>query len=220
MGRAPAPELMACGLDAVPASTRLAMPCRMAAMPEQVVGQVKIPVDLQVFGGNEAGAFAIHADVFGFRGNPEAGHIESTNSPERARRDVPGHAVVAEVGQRVTQGGEFPVQHRQHPRLGGVEHQVVEPVVAVNDADQRLIARLCGDVRRQPFHELIHLGDGLGDGGHVLLAPAADLPLEIVAGFAVSGQPPFGKLDRVQRSNDAVHLVVDRAALARDHARQ
>jgi hypothetical protein len=32
MGRAPAPEALACALDAVPASTRLAMPCRMAAM--------------------------------------------------------------------------------------------------------------------------------------------------------------------------------------------
>ena len=30
-GRAPAPELTACALEAVPASTRLAMPCRIAA---------------------------------------------------------------------------------------------------------------------------------------------------------------------------------------------
>ena len=32
MGRAPAPDAAAWALDAVPASTRLAMPCRMAAM--------------------------------------------------------------------------------------------------------------------------------------------------------------------------------------------
>jgi len=32
IGRAVSPEALACGLDAVPASTRLAMPCRMAAM--------------------------------------------------------------------------------------------------------------------------------------------------------------------------------------------
>jgi hypothetical protein len=31
--------------------------------------------------------------------------------------------------------------------------------------------------------------DGLGDGGLELLAPAADLALEVVAGLAVVGQP-------------------------------
>ena len=32
MGRAVSPEALACALEAVPASTRLAMPCKMAAM--------------------------------------------------------------------------------------------------------------------------------------------------------------------------------------------
>ena len=50
------------------------------------------------------------------------------------RRDVPGHAVVAEVGQRMAERRELPVEHREHARLGRVEDQVVEAEVAVHDA--------------------------------------------------------------------------------------
>ena len=126
--------------------------------------------------------------------------------------------MVAEVGDRVAQRRQLPVQHRQHPRLGGVKNQVVQPVVAVHDADQAVIARLVGDVRRQPGDQLVHFGDGLGDGGNVLLAPAANLPFEVVAGLAVPSQSLFSKLHRVQGRNDAVHLVVDGASLVVAHA--
>jgi hypothetical protein len=138
--------------------------------------------------------------------------------PRKARADVPGHAVVAEVGQRVAQGGQLPVQHGNHARLGGVEHQVVQAEVAVHDGHAAFVARwpACG---RAAIHQLVHLGDGLGDGGHVLLAPAADLALEVVAALAVVARP-CGKLHAVQRRDHAVHLVVDGGALGRRHAGQ
>ena len=36
----------------------------------------------------------------------------------------------------------------------------------------------------QPCHQLVHLRNGLGDRGHILLAPAANLALEVIAWFA------------------------------------
>ncbi len=220
MGRAPAAGLMACGAGGRAGLHPLGDALQDGGNAEQVVGEVEIPVGLQSFGRGEARAVAVQADVLGFRGNAQAGDVKAADAAERARRDVPGHAVVAEVGQRVAQGGEFPVEHGKHARLGRVEHQVVEPVVAMHDADHGLVASLGGDVRRQPCHQLVHLGDRLGDGGHVLLAPAADLALEIVAGLAVAGKAALGELHGVQRGDHAVHLVVDGAALAVVHAGQ
>ena len=126
---------------------------------------------------------------------------------------MPGHAVVAEIGQRMSQGGELPVQYRQDTGLGGVEHQVVQPVVPVHDGHQGLVACHGRDVLWQPGHQVVHLGYGLGDRGHVLLAPASDLALEVVAGFAVVGQTDGVGPHGVQSRHDAVHLVVDRASL-------
>ena len=138
--------------------------------------------------------------------------VEAADAAKRPRRDVPRHAVVAEVGERMAERRELPVEHRDDARLGRVKHQVVEPVVAVHDAHLRLVARARRNVRRQPFDEPVHRLDRLGDRGEVLLGPAADLALEVVARLAVVGQADAGRLDRVQRGDDAVHLVVDRGA--------
>ena len=47
-------------------------------------------------------------------------------------RQPPLHALVGEVGQRVTEGRQFPIQHGDNAWLAGVEDHVIEPVVAVN----------------------------------------------------------------------------------------
>ena len=152
--------------------------------------------------------------------------VQPADAAERSVRDVPGHAVVAEIGQGVAQGRQFPVQHRDDARLVGVEHQVVQAVVAVDDGNHALVARRGRDVRRQPFDQLFHLGNGLAHGtgtvggSLVLLAPAADLPVEVISGLAVAGQAPVGEFHGVQGGDDAVHLVVDFAALGRRHAGQ
>ena len=131
---------------------------------------------------------------------------------------MPGHAVVAEIGQRVAEGGQLPIQHGNDARLGGVEHQVVEPVVAVHDAHHVFGAGHGRNMLRQPGHQRIHLWNWLGDRGHILPAPAADLALKIVACFAIAGQPVFRKFDLVQRRDHAVHLGVDGLPLGRAHA--
>ena len=117
------------------------------------------------------------------------------------------------------QGGELPVQHGDDLGLLRIEHQVVQTVVTMNNTYHTGILRHGGDVLWKPLHQLVHFGNGLGNRGSVLLAPPANLPLEIIARFAIAGQSALGKLDRVQSGNDPVHFVVDGAALLAVHAR-
>ena len=187
---------------------------------KQVVGHVEVPVGLERFGCGKPGALAIAAYVLGFRRYAQAFDVQPAYAAKSPGRDVPGHAVIAEVGQRVAQRGQLPVQHGQYARLGGVEQQVVEPEVAMHDGDQAFVARAGRDVGGQPLHQAVHLGDGLGDGGGVLFAPAAYLAFKVVAGFAVVGQAAFGELHLVQCGDHAVHFVVNLAALRFAHAGQ
>jgi hypothetical protein len=185
---------------------------------EQVVGQVEVPVGRQRLGRGEAGALAVAADVFVSRSECPGSCGPGRRCRGRSVRDVPGHAVVAEVGQRMAQRRQLPVQHGDGARLGGVEHHVVQAVVAVHDGHLALVARAAGMCAGSHSTSL-SIGIGwimgpCGDGGHVLLAPAADLALEVVARLAVAGQAALGELHRVQRRDHAVHLVVDLAALA------
>jgi hypothetical protein len=53
--------------------------------------------------------------------------------------EPPDHAVVSQVGQRVTERRELPVEHGDDPWLARVKDHVIEPEVAVHDA--RLVVR-------------------------------------------------------------------------------
>ena len=66
-------------------------------------------------------------------GMPSAARSRPPMPRNDARRDVPGHAVVGEVGQRMAERRQLPVEHGEDARLGRVEDQVVEPEVAVHD---------------------------------------------------------------------------------------
>ena len=96
----------------------------------------------------------------------------------------PLHQVIGEVRQRVADGREFPVQHRDDARLGGVDDAIVEPEVAMDDGGARIRRAGAG----QPGDELVHLGDRLGLRGAVLLAPALDLPRHIALRLAEIGK--------------------------------
>ncbi len=146
--------------------------------------------------------------------------VKPADAAERRVRNVPRHAVVAEVRERMAQRRQFPVEHGNDPRLGGMKHEVVQAVVAVNDGHAQLVPGAGWNVCRQPFDELVHFRNRLRDGSDVLLAPSADLPVEIVAGFAVPREAALGKLDGVQGRDDAVHLVVNLAALGGSHPGQ
>ena len=111
---------------------------------EQVVGHVEVPVGHHGASVGAAGALAVAADVVALARDAECSQVQPADAAEGAGRDVPAHAVVAEVRERMPEGGEFPIEHRDHARLGGVEHQVVEPEVLVGDRPRPVVV---GEVR-------------------------------------------------------------------------
>ena len=187
---------------------------------EQVVGQVEVPIGRRGVGCCEPGALFVRRHVIAFERSAQNGVVEAADATEGSRRDVPSHAAVGEIGQRMPQRRQLPIQYRQHPRLARPKEQVVEAVVAVHDGGAAVVERAGRHVRRKPGHQAIHLVDRLGDGSRILLAPAQDLALEVAARLAAVGQARGRDIDLVPGGDDAVDLVVDRAALGAAHAGQ
>ena len=99
---------------------------------EQVEGDTETPclgVDL-----GAADAPAVGRQVRLFIGNAQSVKVDAGHAARLGRSQVPCEAVVGEVGQRIAQGRQFPVEHRQHARLDRMKYQVVDPEVTVNDA--------------------------------------------------------------------------------------
>ena len=96
-------------------------------------------------------------------------------------------------------GGEFPIQHGHHFVIGGMEHQVVQAVVTMHDADLGRIQSTCRHIGRQPLHQVVHFWNGLRFRSHILLTPTSNLAFEVIAGFAVICQSAFFVSDCVQR---------------------
>ncbi len=86
---------------------------------------------------------------------PSAAQVEPGDAAELARRNVPAHAVIGEVGERMAERRQLPVENGEDPRLGRMEDRVVETVVAVHD--RGLVARR--DVLRQPGDQVVHRFD-------------------------------------------------------------
>jgi hypothetical protein len=72
----------------------------------------------------------------------------------------------------------------------------------------------------QPFHQLVHFVNRLGDRGAVLFAPAADLSVKVIAGLAEMFQTLGFVVYRMQSGDDTVHFKVDVAALLTRHVGQ
>src|SRR5512146_2440871 len=82
-----------------------------------------------------------------------------------------------------------------------MENQLVQAIVAVHDA--RFVSRR--HMLRQPVDETVHRLDGARLARLVLLAPAANLAREVVAGLAVVGQSSGRDIDLVQLRQHPVH---------------
>src|SRR6185312_5197825 len=89
--------------------------------------------------GADAGAPAVRLDVRRLARDAERSEVAPEEAAELARRNPPRHQMVREIRERVAQRRELPVEHGDDAGLGGVEDEVVEAVVAVDDA--RLLAR-------------------------------------------------------------------------------
>ena len=87
----------------------------------------------------EPGARDVGVDVGVARGDAERREIEADQAGGAGageRRHLPLHQMVGEIRERIAERRELPIEHREHLRLGRVEHHVVEPVVAVHDRDR------------------------------------------------------------------------------------
>src|SRR5262249_35493073 len=122
-------------------------PLRDARGTEHVVGYVETPfvgIDRRA-----AGAVTIRGDVLGLGRYAESVEIQAFHAAERSTGNAPAHAVIGEVGQRMPQGGELPVEHGEDPWLARMEYEIVETVIAMHDG--RFVSGR--DVRGQPFDQ-------------------------------------------------------------------
>jgi hypothetical protein len=91
-----------------------------------------------------------------------------------------------------------------------VEDEIVEPQIAVNDA-QIVVLR---HVLRQPLDQTFHGLDGGCFGGVILLAPTRDLAVQIGFARTVIAKAQGIRIESMQRRNHAVHVVEHRRAFA------
>ena len=162
------------------------------------------------------GAALIGRHIGRLIGDAERREIEARHAAERLGRVDVGQAVIGEVGERVAEGRQFPVEDADDAGLARVEDHVVEADVPV--ADGRLVARR--DVPRQPIREPVDRRVVAGARGLPLLRPAPDLAREVVAGPSEPlepDRPPIGHVEAGQRLD---HAVIDAGARLARQLRQ
>jgi len=139
----------------------------------------------------------------------ERGEVEPQDAAVFARQRVPDHAVVAEIGQRVSERRQLPIEDGDDFRFGRVEHQVAEPVVAVRDG--RLVARR--DMVGKPCGQALDVGNIASLRRLVLAGPARHLTGEVIARLAIVGKADGAPVDLMQTHERVVHGIVDRRTL-------
>src|SRR5437660_5168023 len=129
---------------------------RDARGAEHVVRDIEVPVVR--IDRSAADAAAIRGDVFRLERDAERPEIEPPHAAEWATAgNVPTHAVIGEIGERVSQRRELPIQHGDDAGFGRMKDEIVEAIVAMNDGG--LVVRR--NVLRKPFDQPIHRFDFL-----------------------------------------------------------
>src|SRR5258707_855684 len=73
---------------------------------KHVVREIKIPVG----DAGAAGALAVSGNVFLLAGNSQRLEVDAADAAKLRLRNVPAHAVVGKVRQRMAERGQFPVE--------------------------------------------------------------------------------------------------------------
>src|SRR5579859_1794582 len=81
---------------------------------KKVVRHAELPYP--AFDGAAPGSVAVGRDVLLFRWDPESGQIDVLEPRNLPRADPPQHHMVGEVRERMPEGRELPVDHREHAR--------------------------------------------------------------------------------------------------------
>jgi hypothetical protein len=168
----------------------------------------------------EPGARHIGIDVVAHRRDAECCEIVAE---ERAGagagiglRHVPLHEMIGEIGERISERRELPVEHGKDSwRIGG-DDRVVEPEIAVHQPHRPGRRQ----VARQPFDETLHVRDVVGLRSSILLRPALDLARHIVLTAPEISKPDRGGVEAMQAGDGRVRRVVDGRALGRIGGRQ
>ena len=117
----------------------------------------------------------------------------------------PVHQQQADVGQRVAEGAQLPVEHGQDP-AGGGQDDVVEAEVAVDDPGR---ADLGGEVGLQAAVHLVEGGQGAGPGLVELALPAGELAFQVAMVAAELAEADLVGVDPVE-GDQGVHQRVGR----------
>src|SRR5260221_4276798 len=121
-----------------------------------------------------AGALAIGTDIFILARDAQRIEVVAEQPLIVIRRDVVADAVVGEIGERVAERRQLPIENADHPRLVRVKDHVVEPEIAVTNgglvagrnmlqepfgqtADPPIFARLRGLPLLRPAVDLAHI---------------------------------------------------------------
>src|SRR5688572_30652237 len=98
---------------------------------------------------------------------------------------MPGYAAETEVGKRMAERGQLPVEDRHHLRPGRMEKHVAEAEIAVGNGETPIVLGL---VVLHPCSDAVECGNALGWGFMILPRPPRDLAREIVARLAIVGK--------------------------------
>ena len=159
----------------------------------------------------DAGAPAIVGDIGLVGREPQRRAVEAGEAaviPDV--RQPPMHALIGEIGERMAERRQLPVEHGEQARR--VSAKIIlsmrkSPWTSDTRPSSGGMFAASQSIRR------FMSGDCRGFAGAVLLAPALRLPREIIAGLAVVGEADLGDVDRVQLRQARVHRVVDAGAL-------
>jgi hypothetical protein len=137
---------------------------------------------------------------------------ENAASPAGSARHVIRHAEIAEVGQRIADGRQLPIEHRHHPRLGRVQQHVAQSIVAVGDARRRIV---CRQVLGQPRRQLVHRRHVLHARGLPLPGPQRHLALHVALRSAETLESDGAPIHPVQRRQHPGQVLVHGSAVGR-----
>ncbi len=111
--------------------------------------------------------------------------------------------MIGEIRQRIADGGELPVQHRENARRGGIDDAVVEPKVAMNDGSTGI--RRAGGW--EPIDQPVHLRHLLGFRSSVLFRPTSDLPRHIALRLAEVAKAECHGIEAVQPGDGGIERL-------------
>ena len=120
-----------------------------------------------------------------------------------------------QIGDRVTQRGKLPIENGEDARLGWMQDDIVEPVVAVDEShliSRQMIWKPC----RKGFHRRNALGGHLA----IVARPAGDLAGQVALWPSVVGKAQARGIECVQPRQRSVQAVVYGGTLGGVEARQ